>query len=162
MAPRRAYIANHASSTSTQISAQFYHSDISQGFVQPSSTRNLSSSSPHHPLPYLPLSTCRPSPTEVSALLPLPLSALLDPSRQSLHYFRMDSRRPYWRVRAGDLVISCPSPSTPTSNRRTTPSTRSPECAENAEVWGLSGWFLNCLARRVGWLREIEAYVADD
>ncbi|WWD21549.1 hypothetical protein CI109_106035 [Kwoniella shandongensis] len=89
-------------------------------------------------LPSHPLSALIPSPAEVSAILPLPLDALIDPSRHALHFFRLDTYRPYHRVKATDLVL------------------RSSLTVEGGvgelEVWGLSGWFLNKLAERVGWL----------
>ncbi|KAK8847458.1 hypothetical protein IAR55_005316 [Kwoniella newhampshirensis] len=103
----------------------------------PVTTSNSSTSSPS--LRSHPLSALVPSPSEVSAILPLPLEALIDPTRHSLHFFRLDTTRPYHRIRATDLVL--PSSVTTTDG------------VGELEVWGLSGWFLNKLAERVGWLK---------
>lgn len=81
------------------------------------------------------------SPDEVSAILPLPLSAL-EPSRQAVHFFRLAPTKPYWKIRANDLVV--------------------PPMNEPLEIWGLSGWFLNCLAWRTGWMARPEATLPED
>lgn len=98
------------------------------------------------PLPPISLSALRTDPGEVAALLPLPLSAVTDPSRQSPHYFRLDGRRPYWKVRCGDLVIPQPD--------------EGDEGPEPLEIWGLSGWFLSRLAVRCGWTDTPDVSVA--
>ena len=90
------------------------------------------------PLPSLPISALTPSPSEVSAILPLPLSALTEEAR-SLHFFRMDPRKPYWKYKV-DKYIHQSGPGN--------------ESGEDLEVWGLSGWFLNRLGRKMGWLDE--------
>jgi hypothetical protein len=87
------------------------------------------------PLPSLNLSTLRPDPGEVSGIIPLPLSAVADPARQAAHYFRLDGRRPYWKIRCGDLIHP------PPENPETMP----------MEVWGLTGWFLARFAEQMGW-----------
>lgn len=89
------------------------------------------------PLESISLSALTPDPGEVAALLPLPLSAVADPDRKVAHYFRSDSNRPYWKIRVGDLLHPPPDPSD--------------EHMNELEVWGLSGWFLNQLALRLGW-----------
>ena len=89
------------------------------------------------PLESISLSSLRPDPGEVAALLPLPLSAVDDPTRKVAHYFRSDSSRPYWKIRVGDLLHPPPD--------------ESDEHMKNLEVWGLSGWFLSKFAIRMGW-----------
>ncbi|KGB75102.1 hypothetical protein CNBG_0940 [Cryptococcus deuterogattii R265] len=89
-------------------------------------------------LPSLPLSSLILSPAEVSAILPLPLSALSDPKRRAVHLFRLNRFRPYYKIRADDLVIRLPG--------------NKVNISEDLEIWGLSGWLLNKLAERVGWL----------
>lgn len=100
-----------------------------QGFLHDSST--YSTVSPNLSSP--PLSSLIPSPDEVSAILPFPLTALATP-RRSIRYFRLAPHRPYWKFKAGDLTR--------------------PHVDDSLEVWGLSGWFLNCLAWRTGWLER--------
>nr|ODN89500.1 hypothetical protein L203_02210 [Cryptococcus depauperatus CBS 7841] len=96
------------------------------------------------PLTSLPLSLLNLSSTEVSALLPLSISALLKKSRQSTHYFRVDRFKPYHKIRVNDLVVL------PKGN---THSILTDRMGKRLEVWGLSGWLLNKLAERVGWLK---------
>jgi hypothetical protein len=75
--------------------------------------------------------------------LPLPLAAVLDPSRRRTHHFRLDVHRPYYTIRVGDLV-AWPPDSSPADRK----------AYADLEVWGLSGWFLNCLAWKAGWLKH--------
>lgn len=90
----------------------------------------------------LALSTLRPSPDEVAEIIPFPLSALHDMARQRLHHFRIDSRKPYWKYQAGDLVYR------PDQSEALAAKDAQPEL----EVWGLSGWLLNRLAWTAGWM----------
>jgi hypothetical protein len=103
-----------------------------QGFIH---APNPTSRSTDKPLPSLPLSSLVKSPDEVAAILPFPLSALHDTHRRSIHHFRVDPRKPYYRFRAEDLVHW------PAGLE-----------VDELEVWGLSGWFLNRLAWRLGWI----------
>ncbi|BEJ12882.1 hypothetical protein CspHIS471_0300560 [Cutaneotrichosporon sp. HIS471] len=110
------------------------------GFVHPSDAIDAATESAisgdataRNPLPSINLSTLHPDPGEVSGLIPLPLSAVADPSRQAAHYFRLDGRRPYWKIRCGDLIHP------------------PPEEAMSLEVWGLTGWFLTRFAEQMGW-----------
>lgn len=89
------------------------------------------------PLDSISLSSLVPEPGEVAALLPLPLSAIADPTRQVPHYFRLNGRWPYWKIRATDFVMP--------------PSDAEPSEYDKLEIWGLSGWFLSRLATRCGW-----------
>lgn len=84
-----------------------------------------------------------PSSDEVAAILPLPLSALKDSCRLRVHYFRAEGRKPYWTIRAGDLVEP-----------------PHPGIKDSLEVWGLSGWLLNRLAWDLEWLEIPEAFEA--
>jgi hypothetical protein len=122
-----------------------------QGFIH-SSPPPWSQSS-NTALPSFPLSQLRPSPSEVSSILPLSLESLLDPERQSLHYFRMDGRKAYYKIWVDDLV---PSPQADPDFSAGRIGTDRPERGLSGErkglkVWGLSGWFLNKLAVRAGW-----------
>ena len=65
-----------------------------------------------------------------------------DPARQVIHNFRCDPCRPYFKIQVGDLI-------------RQEETDRKMEAAD-LEVWGLSGWFLNCLACTVGWFMQPE------
>ncbi|RSH92203.1 hypothetical protein EHS25_008618 [Saitozyma podzolica] len=111
------------------------------GFVHSSSDQSQSPGSSSTTLPSFRLDKLLASPDEVAAILPLPLSALLDPSRRRVHHFRIDARRPYYTTRVGDLIARPPDLSA--EDCRT---------LDKLEVWGLSGWFLNRLAWTVGWL----------
>ncbi|WVQ83296.1 hypothetical protein IAT38_005435 [Cryptococcus sp. DSM 104549] len=90
------------------------------------------------PLPSLPTYAFTLSPEEVSALLFLPLAALATPSLRRTHYFRLDPFKPYHKILADEYVI--------------TPEGVDEGGEEGLEVWGLSGWFLNKLAERAGWM----------
>jgi hypothetical protein len=94
------------------------------------------------PLASTDISTFVHSPDEVDAILPLPLSAAQDPARQHLHFFRLERHKPYWKIRAEDLVV--------------------PPMKDPLEVWGLSGWFFNLLAWRTGWLPKPRASEPND
>jgi hypothetical protein len=89
-------------------------------------------------LPSFPLTSLVKSPNEVSAILPFPLAALHDQHRRSVHHFRVDSRKPYYRWQAGDLVHWSPGKET------------------EVELWGLSAWVLNRLAWRLGWMEQLK------
>ncbi|OCF32547.1 hypothetical protein I317_00314 [Kwoniella heveanensis CBS 569] len=105
----------------------------------------------------LPTSRLIPSPTEVSAILPIPLSALQTPSRLSTHYFRLDTSKPYHKIRCEDYVVlpnkdhSSPAPTVSASLLKDNETSSTADDFRGLEVWGLSGWFLNKLAERVGW-----------
>lgn len=71
----------------------------------------------------------------MSAILPIPLSAIADPARQEPHWFRLNGKKPYWKIRVGDYALPPPDE----------------QPAEPLEVWGLSGWFLSRLAVKLGW-----------
>lgn len=114
---------------------------VAQGFVHGSTDQSPSPKSSSTTLPSFQLDKLLASPDEVAAVLPLPLSALLDPSRQRVHHFRIDARRPYYTTKVGDLIAQPPDLSA--QDCRT---------LDKLEVWGLSGWFLNRLAWTVGWL----------
>ncbi|EAL18557.1 hypothetical protein CNBJ1980 [Cryptococcus deneoformans B-3501A] len=64
--------------------------------------------------------------------------ALSDPRRRSIHLFRLNRFRPYYKIRADDLVIPLPGSKV--------------DIPEHLEIWGLSGWLLNKFAEKVGWL----------
>ncbi|WVQ98117.1 hypothetical protein IAU59_005239 [Kwoniella sp. CBS 9459] len=104
-------------------------------------------------LPSISVSSLIPSPAEVSAILPIPLSVLQQPSRLSTHYFRLDTSKPYHKIKCEDFVLPSPLPE-PTTGRSsgTVPNALSDEY-KGLEVWGLSGWFLNKLAERIGWCK---------
>ncbi|WWC59534.1 uncharacterized protein I303_102090 [Kwoniella dejecticola CBS 10117] len=127
-------------------------------------------------LPSLPLDSIIPNPEEVSSIVSLPLSALRDPSKLSIHYFRLDLGKPYYRIDATDHLlpkrrsdkrllpnqeapqegpIPTPTPApvpTPAESHRVVGVEENGEYSQALEVWGLSGWFLNKLAERAGWL----------
>ncbi|RXK36313.1 hypothetical protein M231_06449 [Tremella mesenterica] len=88
----------------------------------------------HTPTPNLeiPIShplNLHPSPSEVSQILCIPLSVISAPNRHTIHHFRLNVHRPYYKIQIGDL--------TPQN--------------DDLEIWGLSGWFLNNLAWRLRW-----------
>ncbi|KAK4687782.1 hypothetical protein P7C73_g2332, partial [Tremellales sp. Uapishka_1] len=121
------------------------------GFVHPSPP--FPQPNTDNPLPSFQLSSLRLSASEVASIVPLPLEALAEPARRSVHNFRLDRRNPYWKIQVGDLV-HCP------REGRLEPGESG--VASDLEIWGLSGWFLNELCEKVGWLekppraREIE------
>ncbi|ORX33938.1 NUDIX hydrolase domain-like protein [Kockovaella imperatae] len=94
------------------------------------------------PLTSLSLSDLKPSTSEVSGLIPFPLFLLADKEsdRRSLHFFRMDPGKPYWKYKVGDLFVNTD------GTGQSIEGLRSDKC----EVWGLSGWFLHRLLKRMG------------
>ncbi|WVW78362.1 hypothetical protein I302_100316 [Kwoniella bestiolae CBS 10118] len=116
-------------------------------------------------LPSLPLSQITPNPDEVSSIITLPLSALRDPQKLAVHYFRLNLNRPYYRVGVQDYMIDKEHTTKTNTLRkdekkidggenpiRSVGVEENGESSEKLEVWGLSGWFLNRLAQRAGWL----------
>ncbi|WVQ69326.1 uncharacterized protein L199_007543 [Kwoniella botswanensis] len=115
-------------------------------------------------LPSLPLSDLTPNSEEVSSIITLPLSALQDPSKLSVHYFRLDLNKPYYRIDCKDYLLNRHRQqqqqqakgddrhSSDQNPNRTIGLEENGESSEKLEVWGLSGWFLNKLAKRAGWM----------
>ncbi|WVF69740.1 hypothetical protein IAT40_004519 [Kwoniella sp. CBS 6097] len=99
----------------------------------------------------IPISSLIPSPAEVSAILPIPLSALQTPSRLSTHYFRLDTSKPYHKIKCEDFVLPNTTSSTITVNASDLHTNLASDEYRGLEVWGLSGWLLNKLAEKVGW-----------
>ena len=114
-----------------------------KGFVHPSPPSAAPSGDSI--LPSYPLDKLRRSVNEVDYILSLPLRILCDPARQSIHYFRLDVHRPYQKIRVTDLL-----PETLVRERG------------QVEIWGLSGWFLNVLAWRLGWWPQPVASAAEE
>ena len=83
----------------------------------------------------------------MAAILPLPLYTLSDMGRRRVHHFRVDPARPYYTIKAGDLVL---------------PASGQTEVSKELEVWGLSGWVLNRLAWRLGWMDRPKAEQYED
>lgn len=131
-----------------------------KGFVHEDPFAKASSSNlsvaPDAALRSFPVSKMVRSPMEVSSILPLPLSALQDRTRLSIHCFRMAYSKPYHKVHVADLVMEEQPASEVYSDQ-----VKAQEGAE-LEIWGLSGWFLNKLAWRMGWMEEPRVSEPDD
>lgn len=84
------------------------------------------------------------SPSEVDAVIHLPLSALISPTRIRNSHFR--GQEPYWVVDVTDMVQSIITVETVTT--RTTENIKIRRgVGGRTEVWGLTGWYLSLLMR---------------
>ena len=87
------------------------------------------------------------SPSEVAAVIHLPLRALISPTRIRNSLFRR--QEPYWVVDVTDIV----QPTIRSSIRAETATTRAAEEIKDElgdkriEVWGLTGWYLSLLLK---------------
>jgi hypothetical protein len=90
------------------------------------------------PLPSLDIDILRKqlSPSEVAAVIHLPLSALISPTRVRNSHFRREE--PYWVVDVTDMVLS--------AETRTAEDIK-PGGDERIEIWGLTGWYLSLLMK---------------
>ncbi|WWC68010.1 uncharacterized protein I206_101929 [Kwoniella pini CBS 10737] len=120
-------------------------------------------------LPSLPIEKIIPNKEEVSSIVLLPLSSFNDFNKLSIHYFRLNLNKPYYRINAKNYIL-------PKSNKKIISKNsiknkeilqeeeeelrknriigleENGEFSQDLEIWGLSGWFLNKLAERAGWL----------
>jgi hypothetical protein len=117
-----------------------------QGFVHSASVENRAFELNDEPLPSLDMDVLRKqlSPSEVAAVIHLPLSALKSPTRIRNSLFRR--QEPYWVVDVTDIVQ-------PTSTTAETVTTRAAKEVKDElgdrriEVWGLTGWYLSLLMK---------------
>lgn len=120
------------------------------------------------------ISSLNPSPSEVAHVLPLPLRFLTDPTRRQIHYFRIDASKPYYKIWVDDLIpLDQDRESDQEREGKPLGLKRQEEVLgqrqwggigktgiggrRGLEVWGLSGWFLNKLAWKVGWVEQPHA-----
>jgi len=115
------------------------------GFVHSVSVENRAVESDDEPLPSLDMDILRRqlSPSEVAAVIHLPLSALISPTRIRSSLFRR--QEPYWVVDVTDMVR-------PTIRGETVRAAEEIEIKdeigdERIEVWGLTGWYLSLLLK---------------
>ena len=119
---------------------------MQQGFVHSASVENRALKSDDEPLPSLDIDILRKqlSPSEVAAVIHLPLSALISPNRIRNSLFRR--QEPYWVVDITDMVQ-------PTIMAETVTTRAEEEIKDELsdgrriEVWGLTGWYLSLLLR---------------
>jgi len=119
------------------------------GFVHSASVENRALEADDEPLPSLDIDILRKqlSPSEVAALIHLPLSALISPTRIRNSHFRR--QEPYQVVDVTDMVQS----TIRSSIRAKTITTRAAEEIKDElgdkriEVWGLTGWYLSLLLK---------------
>ncbi|EPT04895.1 hypothetical protein FOMPIDRAFT_1112414 [Fomitopsis schrenkii] len=125
----------------------FVHSELQ--------TKRSNGRSPNdEPLPSLSLSTLRLSPTEVAHAFHLPMSTLISPPR--LHSYLFRGARPYFAVSVADLAAGPNAVHSATESNHhwyTDPQQRDEIGGGREgrlEVWGLTGWYLSELMRRLG------------
>ncbi|KAJ3720949.1 NUDIX hydrolase domain-like protein [Lentinula raphanica] len=105
------------------------------------------------PLPSCDLDAIRrnASQTEVDAVFHLPLSALTSPARLRASMFR--GNRPYWAIGVQDLVSDVPASlegrMKQTEHDDVDDSEIGPGKYGNLEVWGLTGWYLYLLMKKL-------------
>ena len=116
-----------------------------QGFVHSASVVTRVLESDDEPLPSLDIDILRKqlSPSEVAAVIHLPLSALISPTRIRHSLFRR--QEPYWVVDVTDMVQSTIRAETVTT--RATEKINDESGDERIEVWGLTGWYLSLLLK---------------
>ncbi|TFK18980.1 hypothetical protein FA15DRAFT_760332 [Coprinopsis marcescibilis] len=84
---------------------------------------------------------------EVATTFHLPLSALTAPARLRSTLFRGDT--PYWSIDVTDLVSKHVSPDAPDPNQPGIDEV-GPGAEGKIEVWGLTGWYISLLMRKLG------------
>ncbi|KAJ3756834.1 NUDIX hydrolase domain-like protein [Lentinula raphanica] len=105
------------------------------------------------PLPSCDLDAIRrnASQTEVDAVFHLPLSALTSPARLRASMFR--GNRPYWAIGVQDLISDIPASfkgrMKQTEHDDVDDSEIGPGKYGNLEVWGLTGWYLYLLMKKL-------------
>ncbi|KAJ4473680.1 NUDIX hydrolase domain-like protein [Lentinula aciculospora] len=123
------------------------------GFVHAGSPIPDHSTTDDMPLPSCDLDAIREnvSETEVDAVFHLPLSALASPTRLRASLFR--GHRPYWAIGVQDLI---PNGAPNTEDRSKQNESDDGDDSEigigrygNLEVWGLTGWYLYLLMKRL-------------
>ncbi|KIK61588.1 hypothetical protein GYMLUDRAFT_567083 [Collybiopsis luxurians FD-317 M1] len=123
------------------------------GFVHadPATSRSSSVPGDDEPLPSCDLTAIRKniSPVEVDAVFHLPLSSLISPPRLRSSLFR--GNRPYWAIGVTDLVEEGV---TERQQRQQDEFDIEDDSEIGAgkygiEVWGLTGWYLNLLMKRL-------------
>ncbi|KAJ3814194.1 NUDIX hydrolase domain-like protein [Lentinula aff. lateritia] len=129
------------------------------GFVHDGSSyldHNMADHVDNEPLPSCDLDAIRRSvsQTEVGAVFHLPFSALTSPARLRASLFR--GNRPYWAIRVQDLVpneISNPALVEDLPEQQESHSSDDSEIRVekygSLEVWGLTGWYLYLLMKRL-------------
>lgn len=110
---------------------------VQQGFVH--STENRVVGSDDEPLPSLDMDILRKqlSPSEVAAVIHLPLSALISPTRVRNSHYR--KQEPYWVIDVTDMV----QPETVTNGT----DVQGASGSGRIEIWGLTGWYLSLLMK---------------
>ena len=83
------------------------------------------------------------SPSEVAAVIHLPLSALMSPTRIRSSLFRR--QEPYWVVDVTDMVQ--PTIRAERVTTRAAEEIKDELGYERIEVWGLTGWYLSLLLK---------------
>ncbi|KAJ7035645.1 NUDIX hydrolase domain-like protein, partial [Mycena alexandri] len=126
------------------------------GFVH--RRRNQHKFTPYKPkddaLPSLDMSAIeqRASKDEVAAIFHLPLAELANPSRSRAYMFR--NEHPYWAVDVSDLVPGEGQPFVSESLEKPQMDEVGAGGEGRLEVWGLTGWYLGLLAKRLSSLYE--------
>jgi len=115
------------------------------GFVHSASVENRALGSDDEPLPSLDIDILRKqlSPSEVAAVIHLPLSALISPTRIRNSLFRR--QEPYWVVDVTDMVQPTFTPETVTT--MVAEEIKDELGGGRIEVWGLTGWYLSLLLK---------------
>jgi nudix motif 8 len=112
-----------------------------QGFVH-SPNRNYPMK-PEDPFPSFDISTIRETlPTvEVEAVFHLPLSTIVDPTRQRLAMFR--EGKPYWAISVADLLRDDKHSINERKDDHIPDVVDNSKLEDGLEVWGLTGWYLS-------------------
>ncbi|CAL1714997.1 unnamed protein product [Somion occarium] len=111
------------------------------------------------PMPSLDLSTLKLSPKEVADAFHLPLPAVVSPLR--LHHYLFRGTRPYFAIDVSDIISSKfkdPSRTDVVSSVENASWASNPRERDEIgggregrlEAWGLTGWYLTTLLRRLG------------
>jgi ADP-ribose pyrophosphatase YjhB (NUDIX family) len=119
------------------------------GFVHSASVENRVLESDDEPLPSLDIDILRKqlSPSEVAAVIHLPLSALVSPTRIRNSLYR--KQEPYQVVDVTDMVESTLRSAirAETATNMAAEEIKDELGDERIEVWGLTGWYLSLLLK---------------
>ena len=122
---------------------------LPQGFVHASEESKKTKED--EPFPSIDMNLIEGSPDEVAAVFHVPIAALLAPSRLRSSLFR--GGRPYWSIDVTDIVSSHVEAVVPDPEEEMIVDEVGPGTSGKIEVWGLTGWYISLLMKKLGGYR---------
>lgn len=121
-----------------------------QGFVHASEESKRTGEDEPFPSIDMDLIRQQASQDEVATAFHLPISTLLAPSRLRSSLFR--GERPYWSIDVTDIVSRHVEADVPDPEKETIDEV-GPGANGKIEVWGLTGWYISLLMKKLGGYR---------